>query len=209
VLPPTETLVAERVLGPADAPVTIIEYSSMTCPHCALFHRDTLPRIKDAYIDSGKVRVILRDFPLEPRATAAAMIARCVEPSRYFGFVEILFRDLQTWAGGSDPLKELQTRARLAYLADADFQACLDNQELLQGIQRRAKQGEQEMGVTSTPTFFVNGRRIQGAQPFEKFQAAIEAELKGPSPAAVPAETTPPKPAGGWLDRLKQYWSPE
>jgi hypothetical protein len=65
------------------------------------------------------------------------------------------------------------------------------------------------MGVTSTPTFFVNGRRIQGAQPFEKFQAAIEAELKAPSPAAVPAETTPPKPAGGWLDRLKQYWSPE
>jgi protein-disulfide isomerase len=173
--PSTEQALAERSLGRADAPVTIIEYSSLTCPHCADFHRDVFGKLKSTFIDTGKVRYVLRDFPLEPRAMAAAIVARCVAPDRYFGFIEMLFADQQAWARSKDLLNELQVRAQLAGLSSDDFNACLNNSALMQGIQKRAEEGQKQYGIESTPSFIVNGKPLTGARTFADFEAAIAA----------------------------------
>lgn len=175
---PVDEMLAERALGDEAAPVTIVEYSSLGCPHCAAFHRETLPQIKEAYIDTGKVRLVYRDYPLGGVAMAAALIARCVEPSRYFGFINMLYRDQATWAMSTKPLDDLKQLSRFAGLSEADFNACLENRELLQGIQERASQAQKEAGIESTPTFFVNDRKIVGAQGFETFKAAIDEALE-------------------------------
>jgi protein-disulfide isomerase len=172
---PTDQALAERSLGRDEAPVLLIEYSSMTCPHCAEFHAGVLAEIKSAAIDTGKVRYVYRDFPLEQRAMAAAMVARCVDPARYFGFVDILFRDQQTWAKSKDVLGELQVRAALAGLSTADFNACLNNRALMDGIQKRAMEGEQQYGIQSTPSFIINGKKFEGPRTAQGFLAAIDA----------------------------------
>lgn len=205
-----EDLVRERVLGDPNAPVTIIEYSSLTCPHCAEFHRHTLPKIKSAYIDGGKVRLIFRDFPLDPRALTAAMVARCVDPNRYFGFLELLFRDQDAWMLSDDPVRELKVRAQLAQLPEAGFNACLANEELAKAITERAKRANQEEGVRSTPIFFIGERTLRGAYPFEDFKTVIDAALDG-SPA--PARKDESAPAEGFFSRmgnaLKRWWNAE
>ena len=175
---PLGILLAERVMGSADAPVTMEEFSSLTCPHCANFHRDTLPKIKTAYIDTGKVKLIYRDFPLGALAMAAAMLARCGTPERYFGFLEVLFRGQQSWATSKDPRKELERVARFAGIGKAEFDACLDNEALLKGIQERAAEAQSRFGIESTPTFIINGTKLGGALPFEDFQTVIEKALK-------------------------------
>ena len=146
-LPPVETMLAERSMGSPTAPVTLVEYSSLTCPHCADFHRETLPKIKEAYIDKGVVRYVLRDFPLDPRAMAAAMVARCLPADRYFGFVGMLFSDQQTWAHSRNPTEDLKVRAQLAGLAPAEFDACLSNKELADGIQAAAAEAQKRDGI--------------------------------------------------------------
>jgi len=173
-----DEMLAERALGDEAAPVTIVEYSSLGCPHCAAFHRETLPQIKEAYIDTGKVRLVYRDYPLGGVAMAAALIARCVEPSRYFGFINMLYRDQATWATSTKPLDDLKQLSRFAGLSEADFNACLENKALLQDIQGTAAQAQKEQGVSSTPTFFVNDRKIVGAQGFEAFKTIIDEELE-------------------------------
>jgi len=173
-----DEMLAERALGDEAAPVTIVEYSSLGCPHCAAFHRETLPKIKEAYIDTGKARLVYRDYPLGGAAMAAALIARCVEPSRYFGFIDMLYRGQETWAASTKPLDDLKQLSRFAGLSEADFNACLKNRALLQGIQEQASQAQKEAGIDSTPTFFVNERKIVGAQGFEVFKAAIDEELE-------------------------------
>jgi protein-disulfide isomerase len=173
-LPPVEAMLAERSMGSPTAPVTVVEYSSLTCPHCADFHRETLPKIKEAYIDKGVVRYVLRDFPLEPRAMAAAMVARCLPADRYFGFVGMLFRDQETWAHSRNPIEDLKVRAQLAGLPPADFDACLADQDLLKGIQAAAAEAQKRDGIDSTPTLLVDGRKISGAAPFDEFRSAID-----------------------------------
>lgn len=176
-LPTTEAMLAERALGNPQAKVTIVEYSSLTCPHCAEFHRDVLPQIKAEYIDKGLVRLVFRDFPLDGRAMGAAMVARCVPPDRYFGFIDMLFRDQQAWARGTDPLADLKVRAQLAGLAPADVDACLADKALLQGIQTRAQEAQKQDGVDSTPSFRLNGQKIAPNHTFAEFQAAIDQAL--------------------------------
>jgi protein-disulfide isomerase len=175
--PSTQQALAERTMGRADAPVTLIEYSSLTCPHCADFHKDVLGQIKAAYVDTGKVYYVMRDFPLEPRAMAAAMVARCVDPARYFGFLDMLFKDQQAWAKSQDLLADLRLRAEFAGLSAADFNACLDDRALMQGIQKRAEEGRVQYGIEATPTFIVNGNKVSGARGFEQFKSAIDAQL--------------------------------
>ena len=174
----TEQALAERSLGNPKAPVTLIEYSSMSCPHCAAFHRETLAKIKSTYIDTGKVLYVFRDFPLESRAMAASIVARCVDPSRYFAFVDMIYGDQANWVKATDLIKELQLRAQLAGLSEADFKACLDNKQLFEGIQKRAEAGGKEYSIDSTPTFIINGEKISGAVPYEQFETVIEAALK-------------------------------
>lgn len=172
-----DEMLADRTLGDSAAPVTIVEYSSLGCPHCAAFNDQTLPQIKKDYIDTGKVRLVFKDYPLGTTALAAALIARCVDPSRYFGFIDVLFRSQATWAASAKPLDDLKQMSRFAGLSDADFNACLENKALLQSIQAGAAQAQKEAGVNSTPTFFVNGHKIVGAQGFEAFKAVIDEEL--------------------------------
>ncbi|MHC8508550.1 MAG: DsbA family protein [Rhodospirillales bacterium] len=173
----TEEALAERVLGSPDAPVTIIEYSSLGCPHCAAFHRETLPVIQERYIDTGKVRLIFNDFPFGVPALAAAMLARCAPQERYFAFIEVLFKSQPSWAPAEDPLAALIQVARMGGLSKADFDACIGNQELLEAIQQRKNRASEDMDVNSTPTFFINGDKIEGARPFEDFEEVIEKHL--------------------------------
>ena len=173
-LPPTQAMLAERALGSPSAKVTIVEYSSLTCPHCADFHRDVLPEIQQEYIDKGLVRYIPRDFPLDGRALAAAMIARCAPPDRYFAFLDMLFRDQQTWARSANPLDDLKVRAQLAGLSAAEVDACLKNKDLADGIQAAAAEAQKRDGIESTPTFFIDGKKISGAASYEKFKSAID-----------------------------------
>lgn len=173
-----DALLPEMALGSADAPVTIHEYSSLTCGHCANFHRETLPEIKKAYIDSGKVRLVFRDFPLDNLAFAAALLPHCAGPQRYFGFLEVLFRTQETWAGGKDPLNELKKLARLGGLSASDFDACLNNQALFVAIRDRAAADGKAYDIEATPTFRINDEKIVGGQPFEVFSEAIEKALK-------------------------------
>lgn len=210
-----EALLADRSLGAEAAPVTIIEYSSLTCPHCAQFHEEILPQIKSAYIDPGKARLVYRDYPLDPRALAGAMVARCVDAGRYYGFIALLYKDQQSWARSEDPVRDLKLRAQLAGLAAPAVDACLANQDLARGIEERARGARQQFGINSTPSFVINGRLLRGAQGFPDFRAAIEAALLDqkqgaapePAPGIQPADSapggTPTAEGGGWFARLK------
>lgn len=170
----------EMVMGDAKAPVTIIEYASMTCPHCAAFAANTLPEIKTKYIDTGKVRYILREFPLDPLAAAAFMIARCAagdDSSRYYALIDTLFAQQRTWAV-REPLPPLKAIAKQAGLSEQAFNACLANQQMLDKIEAVRKNAVDKLGVKSTPTFFVNGEKREGAMSFEEISKVIDPHLK-------------------------------
>jgi protein-disulfide isomerase len=169
--------VTERTLGLPTAPVTIYEFSSFTCPHCATFHLETLPKIKTEYIDTGKAKLVFRDFPLDRLALAASVVSRCVKPAQYFGFIDILFRDQKAWATAKDPLGELKMRARIAGIGDDQVNACLSDQGLIAQLQQRRDAAAKEFGIKSTPTFVIGGETIEGNLPFETFRKAIEAAL--------------------------------
>lgn len=180
----------ELALGRADAPVTMVEYASLTCPHCARFHAETLPQIKSAYIDTGKVRLVFRDFPFDRLALAGAVVARCGGPERYFGLLEVLFRQQQSWAKAPEPLKELLQIGRLAGLSEQQVEACLKDEALQDRISQTRLEGEQTHKVKSTPSFLIDGQLISGAQSFAEIAALLDAAL-AKRPAAAPG------PAGG------------
>jgi protein-disulfide isomerase len=173
-----DDVLGEMALGSKDAPVTISEHSSLTCGHCGNFHRDTLPEIKKAYIDTGKVRLVYRDFPLGRLAMAAAMIPHCAPPQRYFGFLDALFLSQATWAQSDDPAREMGRVARLGGMSAEQFNECLGNQKIFEAIRDRAAADQDEHDINSTPTFIVNGEKVTGALPFEDFKDVIEEALK-------------------------------
>ena len=174
---PLAEAVAEMVMGRDDAPVTMVEYSSLACPHCAAFHREVLPRIKKDYIDTGKVRLVYRDFPLGGLALAAAMLARCGGRDRYFGFLEVLFRSQAQWSRSDNPRRELERVARFGGISQQDFEACLVKEPLMTNIREQAGDAKEKFGIDSTPTFIIDGEKILGARPFEDFRDAIEKAL--------------------------------
>ncbi len=175
----TEAALADRSLGDPNAPVTIIEYSSLGCSHCKAFHTETLPVLQKEYIDTGKVRLIYRDFPLGNRAMAAAMIARCAPAERYFGMVKLFFAKQSDWSQSEDAIGALSKVAKFGGLSGTDVSACLQNQALIDGLRARAETGQEEHGVESTPTFFIvnNGEVIKGSLPADAFRERIEAAL--------------------------------
>jgi protein-disulfide isomerase len=152
----------ERALGPADAKVTIIEYASLTCSHCAAFHKDTWPELKKRYVDTGKVRYILREFPLDPLATAGFMLARCdVSETKFWGMVDMFFEQQRAWAFVERPVDALQQLVRQAGFSQEKFESCLRDQKLYDGVNAVKVRGER-LGVNSTPTFFINGKMERG-----------------------------------------------
>jgi protein-disulfide isomerase len=164
----------DKVLGAADAPVTIIEYASLTCPHCATFHSETLPQIKSKYIDTGKVKLVYRDFPFDELGLRAAMTAHCLEPDSYFGFLDVLFRSQDKWSRSNDPIAALKQLARLAGMQDADFDACQKNEAVADRVLQGRIDGQNTHDVRATPTFIINDQKISGAQSFEKMSEIIE-----------------------------------
>jgi protein-disulfide isomerase len=165
----------DRVLGKADAPVTIIEYASLTCPHCAAFDRDVLPKIKENWIDAGKAKLVFRDFPLDGWALRAAMVARCAPPDRYFGFIDALFQGQNTWARASNPEAALGRLAKLGGISDDKFQSCMKDEKLADTVAASRVAAEKEYGVESTPTFFINGVKLVGEQSYADFDKALTA----------------------------------
>lgn len=167
----------ERTLGDPNAPVTIVEYASLTCSHCAQFHKLTYPQLKEKYIDTGKVYFIFREFPLDPVATAAFMLTRCVPEEQYFAFVGALFENLDVWAYTNDRVAGLKQMARQVGITEEKFEACLTNQERLDGVNWVKQRGAEQFDVNSTPTFFINGEIHRGALPFEEFEKLITPHL--------------------------------
>ena len=166
----------DKMLGNADAPVTIVEYASMTCPHCAHFHETTLPELKTKYIDTGKARLILREFPFDPRAEAGFMLARC-SGDNYFPMVDVLFKQQANWASVANAKDALLQISKLAGFSQESFEACLTDQKLLDEVRAVQKRGADEFKVDSTPTFFINGNTYKGALTIEEMSAIIDGML--------------------------------
>ncbi len=167
----------EMVLGDKNARVTVIEYASLGCPHCARFHANTFPDIKKNYIDTGKIKFVYRDFPLGNPALAAAMIARCAGSTKYFGMIDIFFRSQPQWGRAENPLASLTKIARFGGMSDDDVGACLQNQELLNHIQTKAQDGAKEYEINSTPSFVIDGETISGNLPYEDFKKLLDTAL--------------------------------
>ncbi|RWC76561.1 DsbA family protein [Mesorhizobium sp. M8A.F.Ca.ET.173.01.1.1] len=163
----------DKQLGKDDAKVTIVEYASMTCPHCAHFAETTFPDLKTKYIDSGKARYILREFPFDPSAEAGFMLARCAKDN-YFPMVDVLFRQQANWVGVSNTKDALLQISKLAGFTQESFEACLTDQKLLDDVRSVQKRGANEFKVDSTPTFFINGKTYKGAMSIEEMSAIID-----------------------------------
>jgi len=168
----------DHVLGKQDAPVTIIEYASLTCPHCADFDHETLPKIKKDWIETGKAKYAFRNFPFDQAALRAAMLAECAGPEKYFNFIDALFGSQLTWARASDPSAALTRMAKLGGLGDERVQACFKDEALANRIVAVRMTAEKDLEVNSTPTFFINGKKLVGAQPYEAFEEALTAASK-------------------------------
>jgi protein-disulfide isomerase len=159
----------EHVLGKAEAPVTIIEYASMTCPHCADFHAKTMPRIKSEYIDKGLVRFVFRPFPLDQVAARATLLAQCAPGDGYFSMLDILFRSQNDWSRAPDKIAALKQIGRTVGLADADMDRCMADEAAVDKIVAGMQDAESRFGVNSTPSFVVNGKTYTN-RPMEDFK---------------------------------------
>jgi protein-disulfide isomerase len=165
------------VLGSDKAPVTIIEYASMTCPHCAHFSQDTFPELQKRYIDTGKVRFIFREFPLDALAAAGFMLARCAGKDKFMPIVETLFAKQSDWVV-QQPIEPLKAIAKQFGFTEDSFNQCLANQKVLDNIQAVRDRASQKLGVNSTPTFFINGKRLQGDVSIDSMAKEIDPYLK-------------------------------
>ncbi len=161
------------VIGQATAPVTIVEYASLTCPHCARFHTQVVPALEKELIESGKVRLVYRDFPLDKFALAGSMLARCAGRDRYFAFLGVLFRDQSRWARSQDPIQALSQIARLGGMGKAKFESCLNDKKLQESILKQRLEGSQKYQVSSTPTLIINGKKFSGGLTLDQIKAVV------------------------------------
>ncbi len=165
------------VLGSEKAPVTIIEYASLTCPHCAHFATDTFPELQKRFIDTGKVRFIFREFPLDALAAAGFMLARCAGKDKFMPVIETLFAKQPEWMV-QKPIEPLKAIAKQFGFTEQSFDQCLANQHVLDGIQEVRDRAAEKLGVNSTPTFFVNGKKLTGDQSIDALAKVIDPYLK-------------------------------
>ena len=173
----TPSPLGDMMLGSPSAAVTIIEYASMTCPHCAHFHETTYPELKKRYIDTGKVRFIFREFPLDPLAAGASMLARCAEKDKFFPIIETLFQLQRQWAV-EKPIPPLLAIAKQAGFTEQSFNTCLSDQKMLDAMQEEQKRATDKFKVSSTPTLFVNGKMQKGGVSIDELAKVIDPLLK-------------------------------
>lgn len=169
--------VVEMALGDPDAPVTIVEYSSFTCPHCANFNQGVYRQILDDYVETGQVRYIKREVYFDAYGLWAALVARCGGPERYHGIVEMLYQDQREWAGSSDGTvvaENLRRIGRRAGMDNEQLDACLADRDKATALMEVYRQNAEEFGIRSTPSFVINGETF-GNMSFEDFEAAIAA----------------------------------
>ena len=178
-----EQLLAEQPLpdlwlGAAGAPVTMIEYASMTCTHCAAFHAETYPILKSKYIDAGKVRFTLREFPLDPLATAGFMLARCGSADKRYPLIDLLFDQQKNWAFVDKPVEALAGLVKQAGITQADFESCLKNQQLYDQVNNERERAAKAFTVDATPTFFINGKKHAGEMNASELDALLAPLVK-------------------------------
>jgi len=168
----------DNIIGDAKAPVTIVEYASMTCPHCAAFHLTTYQELKKKYIDTGKARLIFREFPLDNLSLAAFMLTRCADKSKYFAFVDILFKKQREWSSSSDPRTALFNIAKFAGFTKEQFDSCLKDEKIARAVREVGDIGSKKFNVESTPTFFINGKVMRGNATLDAFEKRIAEIIK-------------------------------
>lgn len=168
----------DKVFGNPDAPVTVIEYASVTCGFCIRFHTETWPAFRAKYVETGKVRFIFREFPLDQLATAGFMLARCAGDDRWYPTLDLLYRTKENWAHAQNPAEALLQAVRMAGFTKESFEACLQDEKLFQNIRAGLTRANKEFGVDSTPTFFVNGAKHTGALSLEQFDTILQPLLK-------------------------------
>jgi len=167
----------EMSFGLSDAPVTIVEYASLTCPHCRSFHVTVWPELKKKYVDTGKVRFVMREFPFDPRAAAGFMLARCAGDGKWYPTIDLLYRSQDGWARVPDATSALKSLMGMTGMDGAQVESCLKDQGLLKKVNTVAEIGK-SFGVDSTPTFFVNGKMQKGALSLEQFSEIIDPLLQ-------------------------------
>lgn len=182
------------VLGKANAPITIFEYASLTCPHCAEFDKETFPKVKSLWIDTGKAKLVFRDFPLDGSALKAAMVARCAPPGEFFGFIDVLFKNQASWEiGTEDQVNDaLQRIALLGGISADKYKQCIADKSLNDRILGERLQAQNDYGVDSTPTFFINGKKVVGALPYDEFAKELSAASADAGGTTRFAATFPP-----------------
>lgn len=165
----------DRAIGNPQAPVVIIEYASMTCPHCAHFHKTIFPEVKARLIETGKVLFIFREFPLDGTATKASMMARCADPAKFFDLIEVIFHNQDRWIKADDPIKALTQYAVLAGMDDTQVNLCVNNAELENALLGKINEAQKRYSLVQTPTFIFNGgeEKFSGAKTIEEFEAAV------------------------------------
>lgn len=168
----------DRIVGQPTARVTLVEYASLTCPHCATFHNDVLPTLKTRYVDTGQMRVIFRNFLLNVLDAGAAMMARCAPEDRFFPLTETLFQQQRTWVGANDPVAALFAIARQAGFSQESFERCLRDQALLDRLNVARDRAARRFGVQSTPTLIINGQVYAGALRVEQVEAVLAPLLR-------------------------------
>jgi protein-disulfide isomerase len=190
-----EVAASDYALGKADAPITIIEYASMTCIHCARFSRDVYPSLKTNYIDKGYVRYVFREFPLDQVALTASVVGRCLQKDAYLPYVELMYHELETWARQEDLRGSIKEMARRAGMSGDDFEKCLSTEEDAKRVVEAQAKANLDYCITGTPTFLMNGKKLaSGEIPWSELDEKLRAELKTKGvdvPASAPAEAAP------------------
>ena len=169
---------AEMALGKPDAPITVVEYSSMTCGHCANFHKNVFPYLKEKYIDTGKVYFVHREFPLDPLAAAVSMLVRCSPKDKYFDMLSLFFENQTTWIRTDNPVDALLKLSKQVGFTSESFKACLTDQKLLDDINAGRERAADKFRVDGTPAFFFNGRAQKGIGSKEDLDKALAPFLK-------------------------------
>lgn len=166
--------ISEIIYGDSDAPVTIVEYASLTCGHCANFHTEMMPLLKERLLDTGKAKVVFKDFPLDQLALRAAVMVRCNTGQRSRAMLDVLFRTQQSWARSQDPVGALMNIGRAAGMTDDGLQVCFNNQEIVDGVIKHRLDAENDYQVDSTPSFVIDGKLYRGGMSIEQFEQVVE-----------------------------------
>ena len=164
-------------MGPADAKVVLVEYGSLTCPHCANFHTTVLPGLKKEFIDTGKIRYVYRDFPLDRLALGAAMVARCAGRDSFFGYIDTFYAAQGQWSRASNPVSALGNLARLGGMSQAKYESCLKNVEVQNQILQQRFEAANDFKVQATPIVFVNGERYGGGMSLDQLRTLLNRKL--------------------------------